>query len=169
MTGWRLADRVDERAERPGLGIGTRLDDRPAHIAPIDLGFLDRGVEHVSGEIEIDRAGLAGQRLLKREVHLLRQALQAVDAVRVLDAAIERLDLVDFLEHLAAELADRARAAEGHDRAAIDQRIGEAGAEVQGRRAARRHAHARPLGHPRIALRHAHPARAACRSGGSPP
>ena len=50
-------------------------------------------------------------------------------AVGVFDAALERLDLVDLLEHLAAELADRARAAERDDRAAIDQRVGEAGAE----------------------------------------
>ena len=150
----RLVDRVDQRVERLGLGIGARLDDRPAAIAPVDLGLVDRGVEHVAGEIEIDRARLAVQRLLEREIHLLRHALQIVDAVGVFDAALERLDLVDLLEHLAAELADRARPAERDDRAAIDQRIGEAGAEIQGRRAARRHAHARPLRHPRIGLRH---------------
>src|SRR5205085_2105960 len=63
-------------------------------------------------------------------------------------------DLVDLLEHLAAELADRARPADRDDRTAIDQRIGEARAEIEGRRAARRHAHAGPLGHPRIGLRH---------------
>ncbi len=150
----RRADRVDQGVERLGLGIGSRLDDRPAQIAPIDVSLVDRGVEHVPGEIEIDRAGLAVQRLLKGEVHLLRQALQIVDAVGVFDASLQCRDLVDFLEHLAAELADRARAAEGHDRAAIDQRVGEAGAEIQGRRAARRHAHTRPLRHPRIGLRH---------------
>ena len=43
-----------------------------------------------------------------------------VVAVGVFDASLQRRDLVDFLEHLAAELADRARAAECHDRATID-------------------------------------------------
>ena len=33
----RLVDRVDERVDRLRLGIGTRLDDRPAAIAPIDV------------------------------------------------------------------------------------------------------------------------------------
>src|SRR5439155_1394605 len=125
-----------------------------AHIAPIDLALLDRRVQHVPGEIEIDRAGLAGQRLLEGEVHLLRHTLEAVDAIRVFDAAIKRPDLVDLLKYLAAELADRAGAAERHDRAAIDQRVGETGAEVQGSRAARRHADPWPLGYPRIGLRH---------------
>src|SRR5439155_9084134 len=104
----RRADRIDKCRERLGLGIGTRLDDRPAHIAPIDLALLDRRVQHVPGEIEIDGAGLAGQRLLEGEVHLLRHTLEAVDAIRVFDAAIKRPDLVDLLKYLAAELADRA-------------------------------------------------------------
>ena len=150
----RLVDRVDERVQRLGLSIRARLDYRPAHIAPIDLRLVDRHVEHVAREIEIDRPGLAVQRLLEGEVDLLRQALQVVDAVGVFNAALERLDLFDLLKHLAADLADRARAAERHDRAAVDQRVGEAGAEVEGRRAARRHAHAWPLRHARIALRH---------------
>ena len=147
-------DRVDEGVQRLGLGIGARPDDRPPHIAPIDVGLVDGGVEHVAGEIEIDRAGLAVQRLLEGEVDLLRQALQVVHAVGVFDPAFEGLDLVDLLEDLAAELADRARAAEGYDRAAIDQGIGEPGPEIERAGTARPYAHARPLGHPRIGLRH---------------
>jgi hypothetical protein len=77
-----------------------------------------------------------------------------VHAVRVFDPGFECLDLVDLLEDLAAELADRARAAERHDGTAINQRIGEPGAEIERPGSARRHAHARPLRHPRIGLRH---------------
>ena len=61
------------------------------HIAPIDLGLVDLHVEHVAGEIEIDRAGLAVQRLLEGEIDLLRQALQIVHAVGVFDAASSAL------------------------------------------------------------------------------
>ena len=136
------------------VALGPRPDDRPPHIAPIDVGLVDGGVEHVAGEIEIDRAGLAVQRLLEGEVDLLRQALQVVHAVGVFDPAFEGLDLVDLLKDLPAELADRGGAAQCDDRAAIDQRIGESGAEIERAGPARPDAHARPLGHPRIGLRH---------------
>jgi hypothetical protein len=143
-----------ERVQCLGLGIGARLDDRPAHIAPVDLAFVDGYVEHVTREIEIDGARLAVERLLERKIDLLRQALQIVHAVGVFDPAVEGLDLVNLLKHLAAELADRARTAERYHRTAIDQCIGEPGAEIERPGAARPNAHARTLRHARVGLRH---------------
>ncbi len=150
----RLLDRVDQCVDRLRFGIGPRLQDRPAHIAPIDLVLFAFGVEHVAREIEIDRPRLAERRLLKSEIDLLRDAFEIVHPIGVFDLPFEAFDLVDLLEDLTAELADRARPADRDNRTAIDQRVGEAGAEIEGCRAARRHAHARPLRHPRIGLRH---------------
>ena len=62
-------------------------------------------------------------------------------------------DLVDLLEDLPAELAERAGAAEADDRAAIDQGIGETGRQVDRRRAGGRHAHAGLLRDAAIGLR----------------
>jgi hypothetical protein len=76
-----------------------------------------------------------------------------VDAVGVFDAAAHDRHLVDFLEDLTAELADRAGAAKADHRAAIDERVGEAGREVDRRRARGRHADAGLLGQPAIGLR----------------
>src|SRR5438874_1985809 len=143
----RLLDRIDESVDRLRFGIGPRLQDRPAHIAPIDLVFLHLGVEDVAGKIEINGPRLAKQRGLEREIHLLRNALQIVHAVGIFHLAFEAFDLIDLLEDLAAELADRARSADRDDRTAIDQRVGEAGAEIECRRTAGRHADARPLCH----------------------
>src|SRR5947208_11777834 len=150
----RLLDRIDESVDRLRFGIGPRLQDRPAHIAPIDLVFLHLGVEDVAGKIEINGPWLAKQRGLEREIHLLRNALQIVHAVGIFHLAFEAFDLIDLLEDLATELADRARSADRDDRTAIDKRVGEAGAEIECRRTARRHADARPLCHARIGLRH---------------
>ena len=104
------------------------------------------------GHIDVDRTRLAGHRLLQREVDLLRDALQVVHAIDLLAAAAHQFDLVDLLEHLAAELADRARAAERHHRAAVDQRVGHAGDQVGHAGAGRRHADARRLPQPAIGL-----------------
>jgi hypothetical protein len=56
----------------------------------------------------------------QRETHLLRDALQIVHD-RPPCGNAHQFDLIDLLEHLAAELADRAGAAERDDRAAVDQ------------------------------------------------
>src|SRR5262245_14676566 len=49
-------------------------------------------------------------------------------------------ELIDLLENLAAALADRARTANRHDWAVIDQRVGDAGGEVDYPGTACRHA-----------------------------
>ena len=150
----RLAQRLDELLDLAGFAHRPRAQQRPAAQAPVDQAFVDLGVEDVAGEIEIDRAGLAGHRLLERVVDLLGDALEVVDAVRPLGAGLHDRDLIDFLEHLAAELADRARAADRDHRRAVDERVGDARRQVDHARAARRHAHAGLLQQPAIGLRH---------------
>ena len=150
----RLAQRLHQRGDLARIAERAAVHDRAAGVAPIDQVLVDLLVEHVAGAIDVDRAGLAGDRLLQREVDLLRNALQVQQAIDVLVAAAHQLDLVDLLEHLAAELADRARAAERHDRAAIDQRVGHAGDQVGHAGTGRRHADARHLLQPAIGLAH---------------
>jgi len=58
--------------------------------------------------------------MLNGGVHLLRDTLQVVDAVGPLRAPLHDGDLVDLLEHLAAELHDWTGAADGNHRAAVD-------------------------------------------------
>ena len=149
-----LGHRQDQRIDLLGVAQGPRVEDGPAAHRPVDLLLGDLGVEDVAGEIEIGGAGLAAHGVLEGCVHLLGDALEIVDAVGPLDAAAHDRDLVDLLEHLPAELEDRARAADGDHRAAVDQRVGETGGEIDHAGAARRHAHARALQQPAVGLAH---------------
>ena len=88
MIGWlRLGDRVDQRIDLAGIAERPRVEQRPAATAPVDLLLGDLGVENVAGEIEIDRARLAAHRFLERDIHLLGDALEIVDAVGPFGAA----------------------------------------------------------------------------------
>src|SRR5207237_894857 len=122
-------------------------------IAPIDLALVDLLIKQVARPIEIDRPGLAVHRFLEGEIDLLRDAFDVVDAVGVFDASPHDRHLVDFLEHLPAELADRAGAAKPDHRAAIYEGVGETGRQIDRRRAGGRHADARALGNAAIGLR----------------
>jgi hypothetical protein len=99
---------------------------RPAKLQVL----IDLLVEDVAWHIDIGRSRLARDCFLQCEVHLLRNALQVVDAIDVLAAAAHQFDLVDLLEHLATELADRAGTAECDDRRAVDQGVCHAGDQV---------------------------------------
>ena len=146
--------RHDQRIDLLGIAERARIEDRPAAHGPVDLLLGDLGVENVAREIEIRRPRLAAHGVLEGVVHLLGNALEVVDPVGPLHAAAHDGDLVDLLEHLPAELEDRARAADGHHRAAVDQRIGHAGGEIDHAGAARRHAHAGLLQQPAVGLPH---------------
>ena len=143
-----------QRIDLLGVAQGPRVEDRPAAQRPVHLLLGDLGVEDVAGEIEIGRPGLAAHGVLDGVVHLLGNALQVVDPVGPLHAAPHDGDLVDLLEHLPAELMDRARPADRHHRGAVDQRVGKAGGEVDDAGAARRHAHAGLLGKAAVGVPH---------------
>ncbi len=106
----------DQRIDLLGVAERARIEDRPARHRPVDLLLRYLGVENVAGEIEVGGAGLAAHGVLEGSVHLLGDALEVIDAVGPLHAAAHDRDLVDLLEHLPAELEDRARAADGDHR-----------------------------------------------------
>ena len=62
--------------------------------------------------------------------------------------------LVDLLKNLTPAQADRARAANGYDRAAVDQGVGDARGEVDHSGTARCHAHTGLLQQPAVGLPH---------------
>ena len=149
-----LGHGLDQRVDLLGVAERARVEDRPAAHGPVDLLLGNLGVEDVAGEIEIGGARLAAHGVLEGGVDLLGDALEIVDAVGPLDAAAHDRDLVDLLEHLPAELHVGARAADGDHRTAVDQRVGEAGGEIDDAGAARRHAHGRLLQQPGVGLAH---------------
>ena len=99
-----LGHRLDQRVHLLGIAERARVEDGPAAHGPVDLLLGNLGVEDVAGEIEIGRAGLAAHGVLEGGVDLLGDALEVMDAVGPLDAALHDRDLVDLLEHLPAVL-----------------------------------------------------------------
>src|SRR5271165_4203132 len=122
-----LLQRRYQRRDLPRIAERARVHQWPFGEAPVDQILVDLLVEHVTWAIDVNRTRFAGHRLLQRETDLLWNTLQVDDPVDVFTTAAHQFDLIDLLEHLTAELADRARSAERHHRAAIDQRVGHAG------------------------------------------
>ncbi len=140
----RLRQRFHQCVDLPRIAERTAVH-LAAREAPVHQVLVDLLVQDIARHIDVDRAGLARHRALQREVHLLRDALQVVHAIDMFAAAFHQLDLVDLLEHLPPELADRTGTAERHHRTAVDQRVGHAGDQVGHARPRRGHAHARRL------------------------
>src|SRR2546430_14092781 len=90
------------------------------------LAVLDLAVEHVPGEVEVDRAGAAAAGVAERGRNQLGDPPRIVDALGPADDRAHHGDLVHLLKRALAELAHRAGAADRHDRRAVDKRVGDA-------------------------------------------
>ena len=100
--------------------------------------------DHVVGQVEVHRAGSAGERRAHRLLDVVRQALDRVRPRRVLHERPRGLDLRALLERAHPVLEGVVRAAEQQHRPAVRLRVGEARDRVDHARPRHRQARARP-------------------------
>ena len=152
-----------QRALRVEQQLGRLLDQQRIALRPrrrrgangrADFDLLDLLAQHVEGEVDVDGAGAAAERLVKGHRDQFGDARGRVCLDRPLRDRLHHRDGVGFLKRISPALVQRRGAAEEQQRVAAVPRDVDAGDRVRDAGAGARHRHADLAGDVAVRDRH---------------